>query len=96
VLGLFICLFLFQFYKNVIYIVGVYLVVADGHVRVYDSEKTYMTAPLSFAEQFTLTKKHTCSAVSRKAYNQNISGGKAVDFYAFYLEQEVEPYGPMR
>jgi hypothetical protein len=55
-----------------------------------------MTAPLSFAEQFTLTKKHSCSAVSRKAYNQNLNGGRAVDFFCFYLELEVEPYGPMR
>lgn len=76
--------------------IGVYIVVADGNVRIYDSEKTYMTAPLSFAQQFTLTKKHSCSPVTRKAYNQNLSGGTAVDFFCFYLQEFVEPVGEMR
>ena len=76
--------------------IGVYLVIADGFVRIYDSEKTYMSAPLSFAEQFALTRHHTTTPIVRKAYNQNMNGGKAVDFFCFYLVDENSPLGAQR
>ena len=63
---------------------SVYLVIADGNIRIYDSEKTYMAAPLSFAEEIHLDRYHTCSAIKRKAYSQN--GGSPVDFFCFYIE----------
>lgn len=64
--------------------VGVYIVIADGNLRVYDSENTYLKAPLSFAQDIHLTRYHNCSPVKRKEYSQN--GGKPVDFFSFYLE----------
>lgn len=66
----------------------VHLVITNGMVRVYDSESTYKAAPLSFAEEFKLTKAHCCSAIKRKEYAQN--GGKPLDFFCFYLEEESQ------
>ena len=74
--------------------VGVYLVIADGNLRLYDSEKTYMNAPLSFAEQFHLDRYHTTSAIKRKAYSQN--GGSRLDFFCFYLELDNGAMLPTR
>ena len=73
---------------------SVFLVIADGNIRIYDCEKTYMTAPLSFAEEIHLDRFHTCSAVKRKAYSQN--GGRPVDFFCFYIEIDNGALMPTR
>ena len=65
-----------------------HLVITNGVIRVYDSEVTYKAAPLSFAEEITLTRVHSCSPIKRKEYVQN--GGKPLDFFCFYLEEESQ------
>ncbi len=66
--------------------VSVFVVVADGNIRVYDSEATYMKAPLSFADQIHLSRYHVCSPIKRKAYAQH--GGTPTDFFCFYVQTE--------
>lgn len=71
-----------------------FVVVAEGQVRLYDDEQTFLSNPGNFVQKIYLTRNHQASEIKRKAYSQNGTG--IVEFSCFYVQIDNGVFFPTK
>ena len=71
-----------------------YLIIQDGHIRLYDSEETYRFNPANYVLEVCLDSKHQASETKSKDYSQD-SFKQAIINY-MYLQVDNGIWAPYR